>query len=143
MKHVGASCVDERSRLDIIVHNLNGPLTAIHGFAWLAKQSPLSPQLLGYLRQIQIAADRLQGMIREILTAADAATPERVNWSAFWTTCVDGIRAACARHDIRLDDNASFVATLDLVPEAMRQVFENLTSNSIRAIARRGGDGAA
>src|SRR5439155_827719 len=108
MKNADNSFGGGRSNLEAIVHNLNGPLTAIHGFAWLAQQYSLPPTALCHLGQIQAAADRLQRMVHGILTAADARAPQPIAWPGFWAICTDGLRAACARHSIRFDDRTDF-----------------------------------
>ena len=120
-----------------VSHELKTPLTAIAGYAETLATEALDAQAVGFARTIVENARRMQRLVDDLL---DLSRIESGGWEPqprdvivesaareAWRPFAD--RAAERRVDLEATSNS---ATVNVDPEALRQIFTNLFDNALR-----------
>ncbi len=126
--------------INILSHDLRIPLTAIIGYAELLEDDPaLPPQSKEYVRQIQEACERMSSQLEELLDYARLEVGsfklhlEPVELSTEVPALVAFFRPIAARKGLSLElDIAEGLPTIQIDPDRLRQILNNLISNAIK-----------
>jgi signal transduction histidine kinase len=121
-----------------VSHELRTPLTSISGYVELLKEDESSEERRGYLSIVERNADRLLGLVSDLLFTARlqegrlALEREEVDISVLVRHAVDAARprAVAAGVDLQLDERPVPVVQGELV--RLAQLLDNLISNAIK-----------
>ena len=120
-----------------VSHELRTPLTSILGYLTLAMDEDLAPDLEDYLTVISRNAERLLGLVDDLLaTATDAlhTNPRPADLAEVLTHSLEAARprARAAGIALKLDLEPGLNLTGTFDPDRIRQAIDNLISNAIK-----------
>lgn len=120
----------------IASHDLKEPLRKIAMFSTMVRESlngEATPQITKYLEKISSATQRMTGLVDELLNYAllpVATNYERTNLTTTAKEAVADLEHAITEKNGII--NLEPLPTIDAIPGQMRQVFQNLLSNSLK-----------
>lgn len=126
--------------LSVASHELRTPLTTVKGYAQLLAQTvnDLGPEeRQTYINAVLGEVERMMGLISELLDVSRIETNRlqiqrrRVNWGHFIDRQVTAFRVQHPRRMINFDVAAGDF-TVEVDPDRMRQVVDNLISNALK-----------
>ncbi len=126
--------------LSVASHELRTPLTTIKGYTQLLAQTinDLPPdERMTYLNAVLGEVDRMMGLISELLDVSRIETNrlqidrQPVHWREFLERRANAFRIQHPARTIRFSADAP-ETTLQVDPDRMRQVVDNLISNAIK-----------
>jgi CheY-like chemotaxis protein len=128
-----------------VAHDLNNPLASVVGFAdFLSESVEVPPGLAEPLRVIRQEAERAANIVRNLLTFARRQEAQRQRQAAgpLLESTIALLRNELLAHDVEVTLTVDPDAPeLELNANQMRQVFLNLLSNAVHAIAGTGRPG--
>jgi signal transduction histidine kinase len=124
-----------------VAHEVNNPLTGILGFselllAELAEDDPRHQEAA----IIRTEAVRARGIIRSLLEFARPRPPQRIpsDINALTRSTLELIRFRADEAGVRISEEYTELTSLEIDPDAFRQVLLNLLNNAIEAMPRGG-----
>jgi two-component system NtrC family sensor kinase len=128
-----------------VAHDLNNPLASVVGFAdFLSESVEVPPGLAEPLRVIRQEAERAANIVRNLLSFArrQDADRQRQPVGPLLESTIALLRNELLAHDVEVTlDIDPGVPDLELNANQMKQVFLNLLSNAVHAIAGSGRPG--
>jgi signal transduction histidine kinase len=121
-----------------ISHELRTPLTSITGYVELLLEEEGSEQRREYLRVIERSADRLLGLVSDILFAARLQDGrlqldfERVDMKRLVAEAVEAAKPRAESAGIALEARCNGELVVDGEPSRLAQLLDNLVSNAIK-----------
>jgi signal transduction histidine kinase len=125
-----------------VSHELRTPLTSIVGYLDLIADEPeiahLTAEQQGFLAVVQRNADRLQGLVGDLLLVAEAdggrlaLDIQEVDLDELAATCVESARPAADARRIELTLHRGFARRIQGDPTRLEQMMDNLVSNAIK-----------
>jgi len=129
-----------------VAHDLNNPLASVVGFAdFLSESVEVPPGLAEPLRVIRQEAERAANIVRNLLSFArrQEAQRQRQAVGPLLESTIALLRNEFLAHDVEVTLTVDPDAPeLELNANQMRQVFLNLLSNAVHAIASTGRPGS-
>jgi signal transduction histidine kinase/CheY-like chemotaxis protein len=135
LKQLRAANEDLQHFSTAIAHDLKNPLSTIIGFAELAGREELSEKTRKLLTLIDMSARRAVGMIDDLLDYSRHAGPSGERVATSLEECLDWAVATLddqmREHGVSVS-RPSRLPTVSANPSAIRQIFMNLLTNSIK-----------
>lgn len=142
-RDITAELVAIRAREDLVAsvsHELRTPLTSIVGYLELVLDEDLSPSARRGLEVAERNANRLLGIIADILAASGAGRstielsihPEPTDLAVLTAAAVELQVPKAAERGIRIDASGVEPAVVSVDPLRIRQVLDNLLSNAVK-----------
>ncbi len=122
-------------------HQLRTPLTAMNWYTEMllaGDAGPLSDDQRKYLKEIQLANERMTALVGALLdvsridSGSFVVEPEEVDVVALLQSAVDEQRFIIEHHALRLSLDIGEVVHVQTDPKLLRMVFQNLLSNAIK-----------
>lgn len=124
-------------------HELRTPLNAVIGFSQMLRDgstNKLEPRQVEWIDHIESAGKHLLGLVSQILDLSQvengrlALEPRPVLVNGLIQDCLDQIRPAAERRNLRIRNTVHDTATVNLVtdPMRLRQCLLNLLSNAVK-----------
>jgi two-component system NtrC family sensor kinase len=124
-----------------VAHEVNNPLTGILGFSelLLAGMTANDP-MRADVAVIHSEAVRARGIVRALLEFARPRPPQRMQTepNAMVRSAVDLVRFRAQERHVTIVEDYGKVPSLELDPDAMKQVLLNMFSNAFEAMPRGG-----
>jgi two-component system phosphate regulon sensor histidine kinase PhoR len=118
-----------------ISHEFRTPLTSIQGYLGLALDEPglLPPRVVEYLKVAERNADRLSGLVSDLLTT-DTMSVEKsgTDLAVLVKECLSSAGPAAAMNCVNLASEAPASLPAMVDPVRIGQVLDNLVSNAIK-----------
>ena len=124
-----------------VAHEVNNPLTGILGFAeLLLAELPHDDPRHQEAAIIQSEAVRARAIIRALLEFARPRPPQRIptDFNELARSTVDLVRFRAGEAGIWISEEYGELPSLDIDPDAFRQVLLNLVNNALDAMPRGG-----
>jgi signal transduction histidine kinase len=123
-----------------LAHEINNPLESVMNFVYLARQEREAPEpVQNYLKAVDEELTRIAHMTKQTLGLyRESTTPEPVVISDLWRNVVSMFSAKTKNKRIHVSLDLNTEAQVVGLTGELRQVFANLLSNSIDAVALDG-----
>ena len=121
----------------IAAHDMTDPLRTISGFAeFVLETDPSEEQRRRYVQHIFDSSQRLTAMLHGLLAYARAGRPREVSSAVDVATAVQQVRddlaAGIAERDARIEVDLPPDARVQVDPDDLRIILQNLVSNAIK-----------
>ena len=124
-----------------VAHEVNNPLTGILGFSeLLLSELPEDDPRHQEASIIQTEAVRARGIIRSLLEFSRPRPPQRIptDLNALARSTLELVSFTTSAAGISISDHYSELPSLEIDPDALKQVLLNLLNNAVEAMPRGG-----
>ena len=124
-----------------VAHEVNNPLTGILGFSeLLLSELPEDDPRHQEVSIIQTEAVRARGIIRSLLEFSRPKPPQRIptDLNALARSTLELVSFATSEAGISISEHYSELPSLEIDPDALKQVLLNLLNNAVQAMPRGG-----
>ncbi len=119
-----------------IAHEIRNPLTGIMGFSELLLESSLSDRDKSKIMKIHNASIRMEKIVNDLLLYSRQPNPElkRVNLETFLDEQCRELQFKTSKEGIRLLKDFSSTPEIELDPQLLEHVIQNIVNNAVDAI---------